>query len=169
MSAILNASNNGVLGIQPRTVIVKCRNAEASTAIAKYDLVVLDVAQASIEPGLGDAAAGSASTSKFANVKVSPANRSATSSGIYGVAQEAIAAGATGSVMFAGITPCKTVSETYTQGQLVGLPSSSGTAASLVRLSVTQTIGTVVVTTSASATQATILLDGNVSYGAVST
>ena len=166
MSVLIDSPNNGVLGIQPNPVIVRCRNAESSTAIAQYDLVVLDVTQSSVDAGTGSAAVNAASNSKFANVKLSLAAVGATikSSGLYGVAQEAIAAGATGNILFAGVTLCKTVSGTYTQGEVVGLVASSGGAGAVARVSVTQPIGMALVTTGASSTQATILLDGRISY-----
>ena len=171
MSVLLEASNHGTLGVQPRPLIVRCRNAESSTAIAQYDLVVLDVTQSSTDPGQGSAAITAASNSKFANVKQSVAATGVTvkSSGLYGVAQEAIAVGATGNVLFAGTTLCKSVSGTYTQGEVVGLVASSGAAASIARVSVTQPIGMVISTSGASATQATILLDGNISYAVSAT
>jgi hypothetical protein len=166
MSTLLETSNHGSLGLQPSPLIVRCRNSESSTAIAQYDLVVIDVTQSSTEPGQGSAAIGSASNSKFANVVRSVAAAGATvkSSGLYGVAQEAIPVGATGNVLFAGITLCKAVSGTYTQGEVVGLVASSGAAASVARVSVTQPIAMVVATSGASATQATIMLEGSISY-----
>ena len=171
MSILLNSPNQGTIGIQPRSVIVRCRNAESSTAIAQYDLVVLDVTQTSTDSGQGSAAVGSASNSKFSNVKLSLAAVGATvdSSGIYGVAQEAIAAGGTGNILFAGVTLCKAVSGTYTQGEVVGLVASSGGAGAVARASVTQPIGMALTTTGASSTQATILLDGRISYAVTAT
>ena len=159
---------HGPLGVQPRPLIVRCRNAESSTAIAQYDLVVLDVTQSSTDTGQGSAALGSPSNSKFANVKVSPAAKAAGTSGLYGIAQEAIVAGATGNILFSGISLCKAQSGTYTQGELVGLRDSSGAAATISRASVTQIIGMVISTSAASATQATVLLDGSVSFGTAS-
>jgi len=168
MSVILEASNHGTLGVQPRSFIVRCRNAESSTAIAQYDLVVLDVTQSSTDPGQGSSAITAASNSKFANVKLSPAAKAAGTSGLYGIAQEAIAVGANGNVLFAGISLCKAQSGTYTQGELVGLRDSSGAAATISRASVTQVIGMVISTSAASATQATVLLDGSLSFGTAS-
>lgn len=165
MSTILNASNQGTLGIHPRPVIVRCRNAEASTAIAKYDLVRLDFSQSSTEPGQGDAAVTAASNSKFANVVLGPTGRSATTTGIYGVAQEAIAAGAAGNIMLAGVTPVTCASATYAANQIVGIPASGLTAGRVTNASVTQNVATVLVG-GTTVTQITVLLEGGISFGA---
>lgn len=164
MSTILDASNNGVLGVQPRALIVKCRNA-AGAAIAKYDLVRLDIAnQTSTEPGLGSSAVGSASNSQFANVIKGPTGKGATTSAIYGVAQEAIADGGIGSIMFSGVTPVTAASATYAAGNQVGIPASGLTAGTVTNASVTQPIGVCAIG-GTTVTQITIVLDGNISYG----
>ena len=165
MSVILNASNNGTLGVHPRTVVLRCRNAEASNAIAKYDLVRLDFSQTSIEPGQGDAAVTAASNSKFANVVLGPTGRSNTTTGIYGVAQEAIPAGSTGNIMFAGVTPVTCASATYAANQLVGIPASGLTAGRVTNASVAQNVATVLVG-GTTVTQITVLLEGGISIGA---
>lgn len=165
MSVILNSSNNGTLGAQPRSVILRCRNSEASSAIAKYDLVRLDFSQSSIEPGQGDAALTAGSNSKFANVVLGPTGRSNTTTGIYGVAQEAIAAGASGNIMFAGVTPVTCASATYAANQIVGIPASGLAAGRVTNASVTQNVATVLVG-GTTVTQITVLLEGGISFGA---
>lgn len=171
MASILDASNNGVLGIQPRTLIVRCRNAEASNAIAIGDLVRLDFSQSSTEPGQGSAAVTSASNSKFANVLLGPTGNPATgstTSSIYGIAQEAIAAGASGNIMFAGVTTATVASGTYAAGERVGLPASGGTAGRMTRAATTQAIATVLVG-GTTVTSITVLLQGEVAYGGSAT
>lgn len=171
MASILDSSNQGPLGIEPRSMIVRCRNAEASTAIARGDLVRLDFSQSSIVTGQGDAAITAASNSKFANVLLGPTGNPATgstTSSIYGIAQEAIAAGATGNIMFAGITTATVASGTYAAGERVGLPVSGGTAGRMTRAATTQPIATVLVG-GTSVTSITVLLQGEVSYGGSAT
>jgi hypothetical protein len=171
MASILNASAQGSLGIQPRTLIVRCRNAEASTALARGDLVRLDFSQSSTEPGQGDAAITSASNSKFANVVLGPTGNPATgstTSSIYGIAQEAIAAGATGNIMFAGVTTASVASGTYAAGERVGIPVSGLTAGRMTRAATTQSIATVLVG-GTTVTSITVLLQGEVAYGGSAT
>lgn len=170
MASILDSSNQGSLGIEPRSLIVRCRNAEASTALARGDLVRLDFSQSSIITGQGDAALTSASNSKFANVVLSSVTASSSESSIYGVAQEAISAGATGNIMFAGITTVKSVATgTYAAGERVGLGTTTTTTKGLVhRLTVTQPVGTVLVG-GATPSTITILLQGELAYGPTGT
>ena len=163
MSVLLSASNNGVLGIQPRTLILKCRNA-AGGAIAQYDLVRLDLSQASLEAGQGSAAVGSASNSIFANVVKGPTGKGTTTTGIYGVAQEAIADGASGPIMFVGTTPVKAASATYAAGNNVGIPASGLTAGTVTNATVTQAVAMCLVG-GTTVTQITVALDGNISFG----
>ena len=163
MAHILNASNNGTLGIQPRTLIVRCRNAESSTALARGNLVRLDFSQTSVEPGQGGAAVTAASDSKFANVILGPATPGTVNSTVFGIAQEAIAAGATGNIMFAGVTPATVASATYAAGQRVGLGTTSVTAGTMTNATTTMPIATVLVG-GASVTSITVLLEGAVSY-----
>ena len=163
MSVLLNAPNNGVLGIQPRPVILSCRNKD-SAAIPQYTLVRLDFAQTSEEAGTGSSAVGAASNSKWANVTLAPTTTAATSGGIYGVAQEAIAAGANGKVMFAGITQAISASLTYAPGEAVGLTGTAITAGAVSNATVTTKIGIFVGTAGAS-TAPRILLTGNVAFG----
>lgn len=163
MSVLLNASNHGAIGIQPRTLILPCRNSSGGS-IAQYDLVRLDLSQASLEPGLGAAAAGAASTSVWANVVKGPTGKGATTSGIYGVAQEAIANGAVGKIMFVGTTRVTSASATYAAGNQVGIPASGLTAGTVTNASVTQPVGMCVVG-GTTVTQITVALDGNVSFG----
>jgi hypothetical protein len=163
MSVLLEASNHGTLGIQPNTLILSCRNKDAS-AIAQYALVRLDFAQTSEQPGQGDAAVGSASTSKWANVTVAPTTTSASSGGIYGVAQEAIAVGGVGKVMFAGITQATSSSLTYAVGEAVGLTGSAITAGNVSNATVTTKVG-IFVGTAGATTAPRILLNGAISFG----
>ena len=163
MSVLLEAFNHGTLGIQPSPLILPCRNKESS-ALAQYALVRLDFAQTSEQPGSGDAALGSASTSKWANVALAPTTTAASSGGIYGVTQEAIPAGGVGKVMFAGITQATSTSLTYAVGEAVGLTGSAITAGNVSNATVTTKIGIFVGTAGAS-TAPRILLAGNISFG----
>jgi hypothetical protein len=163
MSVLLEASNHGTLGIQPNPLILSCRNKDSS-AIAQWALVRLDFAQTSEEPGTGSSALGSASNSKWANVTLAPTTTAASSGGIYGVAQEAIAAGANGKVMFAGITQATSTSLTYAVGEAVGLTGSAITAGNVSNATVTTKIGIFVGTAGAS-TAPRILLNGVIAFG----
>jgi hypothetical protein len=162
MSVLLSASNNGVLGIHPRTLILKCRNASGG-AIAQYDVVRLDLSQASLEPGQGSAAVGSASNSIFANVVKGPTTKGSATTGIYGVAQEAIADGAAGHIMFVGTTLVTATSKTYAVGNQVGFSASAITAGAITNDTVTQPIG--VCHTAGTVTQIRMTIDGNLSFG----
>lgn len=164
MSVLLEASNNGVLGVQPRNVVVKCVNPSGGTAIKQYDLVYLDFSKASADAGTGSSTYPTLSNSKFANVIIGPTGRGQTTTGVYGVAQEAIAAGAEGKVLFAGTTLVTCASSTYAPGDVVGLPASGATAGTVTRLIVTQNIGVCLVG-GTTVTQITMLLDGGVSFG----
>jgi len=163
MSVLLQTPNHGVLGLQPSPLILSCRNKD-SAAIAQWALVRLDFAQTSEEPGTGTSAVGVASNSKWANVTVAPTTTAAASGGLYGVAQEAIAAGANGKVMFAGITQATSTSLTYAIGEAVGLTGSALTAGNVSNATVTTKIGIFVGTAGAS-TAPRILLTGNVAFG----
>jgi hypothetical protein len=163
MSVLLEASNHGMLGIQPNSLILSCRNKDSS-AIAQYALVRLDFAQTSEEPGTGSSAVGAASNSKWANVTLAPTTTAASSGGIYGVAQEAIAAGATGKVMFAGITQATSASLTYAVGEAVGLTGNAINAGNVSNATVTTKIGIFVGTAGAS-TAPRILLQGSLAFG----
>lgn len=163
MSVLLEASNNGPIGVQPRSVIVRCI---AGASIAQYDLVVLDFSKASELPGTGTSTYPTASNSKFANVVKGPTGKGALTTGLYGVAQEAIASGAEGRIMFAGITPVNAASASYQAGNVVGIPASGLTAGTVTNATVTQAVGTVVLpTASTSTTLPTIILDGSISFG----
>lgn len=163
MSVIFTTSNNGVLGVQPYPVILTCRNKD-SAAIPQYSLVRLDFAQTSEEPGTGSSAVGVASNSKWANVTLGGTVTSASSGGIYGVAQEAIAAGGNGKVMFAGITQAISTSLTYAVGEAVGLTASTIVAGAVSNATVTTKIGIFVGTAGAS-TAPRILLNGGTCFG----
>lgn len=163
MSVIFTTPNNGVLGVQPYPVILSCRNKD-SAAIPQYSLVRLDFAQTSEEPGNGSSAVGVASNSKWANVTLGGTITSASSGGIYGVAQEAIAAGANGKVMFAGITQAISTSLTYAVGEAVGLTGSTIVAGAVSNATVTTKIGIFVGTAGAS-TAPRILLNGGTCFG----
>lgn len=163
MSVLLEASNHGTLGIQPSPIILSCRNKDGS-AIAQWALVRLDFAQTSEEPGSGSSALGVASNSKWANVTLAPTTTAASSGGLYGVAQEAIAAGGVGKVMFAGITQATSSSLTYAVGEAVGLTGSAITAGNVSNATVTTKIGIFVGTAGAS-TAPRILLQGSLAFG----
>jgi hypothetical protein len=163
MSVLLATPNNGVLGIQPYPVILSCRNKD-SAAIPQYTLVRLDFAQTSEDAGTGSSAVNVASNSKWANVTLAPTITAATSGGIYGVAQEAISAGANGKVMFAGITEAISTSLTYATGQAVGLTATAITAGAVSNATVTTKIG-IFVGTAATTTAPRILLTGGVCFG----
>jgi len=163
MSVLLSASNMGSIGIQPNTLILSCRNKDSSS-IAQYALVRLDFAQASEFPGQGDAAFNADSTSKWANVTLGPTQTAASTGGLYGIAQEAIAAGKVGKVMFAGITQATSASLTYAVGEAVGLTGSAITGGNVSNATVTTKIGIFVGTAGAS-TAPRILLTGAVAFG----
>lgn len=163
MSVLFATPNQGVLGVQPYPVILSCRNKD-SAAIPQYTLVRLDFAQTSEEAGTGSSAVGVASNSKWANVTLAPTTTAASSGGIYGVAQEAIAAGANGKVMFAGITQAISSSLTYAIGEAVGLTGSAITAGNVSNATVTTKIGIFVGTAGAS-TAPRILLNGGTAFG----
>lgn len=163
MSVLLAALNQGTLGIHPRSIVVKCESAETSTTIAATELVRFDFTQASAEPGQGNASHTAPSTSKFAVIRLASAAAPAgTLGGIYGVAMQSIGPGKSGDVLICGVATVKTASATYTQGETVGLPTSSGTAGVVTKSSVSLKIGTVLSTTDASATSAQIILDGSI-------
>lgn len=162
MSVLLAALSQGTLGIHPRSIVVRVRNSGAD-AIVAGDLIRFDFTQASAEPGQGDAAPSAASTSKFANVTRATAAAAAnTLGGLYGVAMAPIGLGKIGDVLVCGVATVKAVSGTYTQGEVVGLPATGGTAGAVTRASVQLKIGTVLSTTGGSATSVQILLDGTV-------
>ena len=163
MSIVLGTPNNGVLGIQPQNIVVRCVNPSGGTAIKQYDLVYLDFSKASVDAGTGSSTYPTLSNSKFANVIIGPTAPSLTTTGLYGVAQQAIAAGTEGPVLFAGTTLVTCASATYTAGNVVGLAATT-TAGTVTRLIVTQPIGVCLVG-GASATQITMLLDGTISNG----
>ncbi len=164
MSIILGTPNQGVLGIQPQTIIARCVNPSGGTAIKQYDLVYLDFSKASVNAGTGSSTYPTLSNSKFANVIIGPTGRGQTTTGVYGVAQQAIAAGAEGPVLFAGTTLVTCASSTYAAGDVVGLPASGATAGTVTRLIVTQPIGACIVGGTA-VTQITMLLEGGISFG----
>lgn len=163
MSYILTSTVQPTVGIQPRYLIVRCRNKEASTLNANI-LCLLDFAQASEEPGLGSSLPGTASNSKWANVALAATTTAATTSGLYGITQEAIAAGAEGLVMFAGFTNATSASLTYAVGNRIGLTGSAITAGNVSNATVTTPIG--IATTAATTTSPRILLFGQFAFGA---
>jgi len=159
MSMIVSTFSQGTLGLQPRSVIVKARNAETSTTIATGDLVRFDLTQPSSSPGNGSALPTAASNSKFANVKVGPFIGT-DSGGIYGVAQEAILAGQIGYIMVVGITNVKCASLTYVAGEIVGTSSS---AATVTNSAPVINVGTVATSSDGAVTSVQIILDGSLS------
>lgn len=163
MASVINGNYQPSLGIEPFTIVARCRNAEASTALARGDLVRLDLSQTSIEPGQGTAALTAASNSKFANVLLGPTGPGTTNSSIYGIAQEAITAGSTGLVMFAGVTPASVTSLTYVAGQRVGLGTTAVTAGRMTNATTTMPIAAVLVG-GTTVTSITVLLPGEVAY-----
>jgi hypothetical protein len=166
MSLTISSSVQPSLGVEPRRLIVRCRNSEASSTISRGALVRLDFALASgsTESGQGTAAITAASNSVFANVVLGPTTGAATTSGFYGIAQESIAAGATGAVMLAGITTANVASATYAVGQRVGLSASAITAGTMTNATTTQTIAVVLVG-GTTVTSITVLLPGDLSFG----
>lgn len=160
MSYILTSTLQPTVGIQPRYLIVRCR---ATAQIAAGLLCSLDLSQASEEPGLGSSLPGSATNSKWANVSLGGTVRAAGTSSLYGIAQETIASGAEGLVMFAGFTNATSASLTYAVGNQVGLSGSAITAGHITNASVTQPIG--IATTAGTTTAPRILLTAQFSYG----
>lgn len=157
MSYILTSTLQPTLGIQPRYLIVRCRNGGASSITSNF-LCQLDFSKASEEPGLGSSLPGTASNSVWANVTL-VATTAATGTGqLYGIAQETIAVGAEGLVMFAGFTNAVSASIGYTVGQKVGLSATAAGTAGHVVATPTNTVGIVV--TAATTTTPRILVLG---------
>lgn len=168
MSYTYTTPMQGVLGLQPRELVIRSRNS-GSVAITQYALVQLDLAQSSTEPGNGSSTYPTASNSKWANVKLGPVSNSVTSAGWWGVAQEAIAVGAEGAVMLNGITTIQAnASATFTIGNTVGLPIAANavTAGKLINgVNVATPIGVVLTTSTGTTPQ--IYLEGGFRPGLI--
>jgi len=98
MTYLKTVGGPGAAGLHPQEIVVTAKNGEA-TSLAVGAVVVFDFVNGTGLPGVEG--------SGFYTVKIAPANSGAsiTRRGcVVGVCQEAIAAGATGRVMMAGIT-----------------------------------------------------------------
>jgi len=162
MASVINGNYQPTLGIEPFTIVARCRNAQGA-ALNRGDLVRLDFTQTAVESGQGTAALTAASNSKFANVTLGPTGPGTINSGVYGVVQEAIVTAGTGLVMFAGVTTATVVSGNYTAGERIGLGTTAVTAGQMTRATTTMPLAAVLIG-GTGVTTATVLLPGEVAY-----
>lgn len=124
MSYLKTLGGPGAAGLHPQEIVLTVKNAESVTAFAAGDLVQFEFISGTGLPG--------AEASGFYSVKtpLGQGNANAQSNrkgGVVGVCQEAIAAGATGRVMVAGITNAKTL--TAAKGDYLVHPGATSTLA----------------------------------------
>lgn len=124
MTYLKTVGGPGVAGLHPQEIVVTAKNAESSTAFVAGDVVQFEFISGTGLPG--------AEASGFYSVKTPLGQGSANAQsnrkgGVVGVCQEAIAAGATGKVMVAGITNAKTA--TAAKGDYLVHPGAQTTLA----------------------------------------
>lgn len=117
MTSVKTVNGPGVTGIHPEEIVVTMK---ANEAISQYYICQMDFASASTTaPGVA--------TSPFYQVRQPDAEGTSLrtlSTYVFGVAQEAIASGATGKVMLRGYTPMRCDSSTAKGSSLV--PAADG-------------------------------------------